>query len=163
MEMVPLTNEYWDRVVSHSVAEIRAGRTPNPDMLCNSRVKFGAFYDYLEKNHGQSFDRVASGHYARVVRAPSAQGHTDTAPAQSSHFEQRAESHQHTSTSGAQGSDEVARLAMTPDAIKDQTYFLAHLSQRQLSRVMFPLGGLTKPQVGQSGTPASQYTTVCRS
>jgi tRNA U34 2-thiouridine synthase MnmA/TrmU len=35
--VVPLTQEYWQRVVSHSVAEIKAGRTPNPDMLCNSR------------------------------------------------------------------------------------------------------------------------------
>ncbi len=66
--MVPLTDAYWDRVVSESVSEIRAGRTPNPDMLCNSRVKFGAFYDYLQQQHNNSFDRVASGHYARVVR-----------------------------------------------------------------------------------------------
>lgn len=35
--VVPLTQQYWDRVVSHSVAEIKEGRTPNPDMLCNSR------------------------------------------------------------------------------------------------------------------------------
>jgi tRNA-specific 2-thiouridylase len=41
----------------------------------------------------------------------------------------------------------VALLALTPDAVKDQTYFLAHLSQAQLSRAIFPLGGLTKPQV----------------
>lgn len=40
-----------------------------------------------------------------------------------------------------------AHLALTPDAVKDQTYFLAHLSQEQLSRCMFPLGPLTKPQV----------------
>jgi tRNA-specific 2-thiouridylase len=37
LEVVPLTQAYWDRVVAHSVAEIKAGRTPNPDMLCNSR------------------------------------------------------------------------------------------------------------------------------
>ncbi len=43
LENVPLTTQYWDRVVSHSVSEIREGRTPNPDMLCNSRVKFGAW------------------------------------------------------------------------------------------------------------------------
>ena len=41
LETVPLTKQYWDRVVSYSVSEIREGRTPNPDMLCNSRVKFG--------------------------------------------------------------------------------------------------------------------------
>lgn len=38
--VVPLTQQYWDRVVSHSVAEIKEGRTPNPDMLCNSRWVF---------------------------------------------------------------------------------------------------------------------------
>ena len=37
LEVVPLTDEYWDRVVSHSIAETRAGRTPNPDVWCNSR------------------------------------------------------------------------------------------------------------------------------
>lgn len=42
---------------------------------------------------------------------------------------------------------ELARLALTPDAVKDQTYFLAHLSPAQLARTMFPLGALTKPQV----------------
>jgi tRNA-specific 2-thiouridylase len=68
LEVVPLTDAYWDKVVSESVSEIRAGRTPNPDMLCNSRVKFGAFYEYLQQ-HSSSFDRVASGHYARVVRS----------------------------------------------------------------------------------------------
>lgn len=65
LRVVHLTNEYWSRVVSHCVSEIQAGRTPNPDMLCNSRVKFGAFYDSIDF---REFDRVASGHYARVER-----------------------------------------------------------------------------------------------
>ena len=47
LKVVPLTKEYWDRVVSHTIKEIERGRTPNPDILCNSRVKFGAFYDHL--------------------------------------------------------------------------------------------------------------------
>ncbi len=37
LEVVPLSQQYWDRVVHESVSEIRAGRTPNPDILCNSR------------------------------------------------------------------------------------------------------------------------------
>ncbi len=37
LHVVPLTDEYWDRVVAHSIAEIKTGRTPNPDILCNSR------------------------------------------------------------------------------------------------------------------------------
>ncbi len=42
LEVVPLTDEYWDRVVSHSLAEARAGRTPNPDVWCNSRCMLAA-------------------------------------------------------------------------------------------------------------------------
>jgi hypothetical protein len=80
LEVVPLTDAYWERVVSESVSEIRAGRTPNPDMLCNSRVKFGAFYDHLAAAHGGSFDRVASGHYARVVREPGPGGSRAAGP-----------------------------------------------------------------------------------
>lgn len=69
-----MTTQYWERVVAHSVGEIRAGRTPNPDVLCNSRVKFGAFLDGLgARPELAGFDRVASGHYARVVRVPSQQ------------------------------------------------------------------------------------------
>ena len=108
LKTVPLTNEYWDRVVEHSIKEVRAGRTPNPDMLCNSRVKFGAFYEYLESNHVDEFDRVASGHYASL-------------------------------RDGA--------LALTPDVVKDQTYFLANLRPEQLKKAMFPLGGFDKPTV----------------
>jgi tRNA-specific 2-thiouridylase len=63
LEVVPLQRAYWDQVVAHTIAEISAGRTPNPDILCNQRVKFGAFYEAI----GNEFDRVATGHYARMV------------------------------------------------------------------------------------------------
>lgn len=62
LEVRSLQRPYWDRVVSHSIAELEAGRTPSPDVLCNQRIKFGAFFDEI----GPSFERVASGHYARV-------------------------------------------------------------------------------------------------
>ena len=55
-------------MVGSALDEIRAGYTPNPDIWCNSRVKFGAFLDYLRQNHPGEFDRVVSGHYARVRR-----------------------------------------------------------------------------------------------
>ncbi len=45
LHVVPLTDEYWDRVVAHSIAEIKAGRTPNPDILCNSRCVLHADRD----------------------------------------------------------------------------------------------------------------------
>ena len=68
LEVVPLTQEYWQRVVSASMAEIRAGRTPNPDILCNSHVKFGAFVEFLDAQCPGQYDRIASGHYARLLR-----------------------------------------------------------------------------------------------
>jgi tRNA-5-taurinomethyluridine 2-sulfurtransferase len=70
LHVVPFTETYWERVVGSALDEIRAGYTPNPDIWCNSRVKFGAFLDYLRQNHPGEFDRVVSGHYARVRREP---------------------------------------------------------------------------------------------
>ncbi len=62
LEVVPLQKEYWERIVSYTIAEARAGRTPNPDVLCNARIKFGAFYEAV----GQGFERIGTGHYART-------------------------------------------------------------------------------------------------
>ncbi len=67
LHVVPLQRQYHRRVVEHTVAELAAGRTPSPDILCNRRIKFGAFRDHLEGLGSGSFDRIASGHYARVV------------------------------------------------------------------------------------------------
>ncbi len=108
LEVVSMQDVYWNEVVSYTVSEVAAGRTPNPDMLCNQRVKFGAFLKVIDR----SYDVVATGHYARSFLA-----------------------------------DGVAQLHTTPDIIKDQTYFLAQLSQDQLKRALFPIGELTKPEV----------------
>ena len=88
----------------------RPAQTLTSDGFC--RVKFGAFYEYLESQQDQKHDRIASGHYARLIRHD--------------------------------GAGQQVQLALAPDAVKDQTYFLAHLTQQQLSKVMFPLGHLTK-------------------
>ena len=123
LRVVHLTEEYWARVVKHCVAEIRAGRTPNPDVLCNSRVKFGAFYDKIDFSE---FDRVASGHYARVDRVQQPPGSPSRV---------------------------LANLRMSPDPVKDQTYFLSHLSQTQLQKLVFPLGGMPKVSCPPSHPP----------
>ena len=120
LEVVPLTKEYWEHVVSYSISEIRAGCTPNPDMMCNSKIKFGAFVDYLEKNYPKgAWDRVASGHYARMLeRQPATAG--DPSP---------------------------RVLSMSMDEKKDQTYFLASLRRDQLDKCVFPIGGFAKDEV----------------
>lgn len=108
LEVISLQKEYWERVVSYTIASVKQGLTPNPDMLCNQQVKFGAFFDKIS----QDFAKVATGHYAQV-------------------FEK----------------DGVFTLHQAPDAIKDQTYFLAYLNQHQLSRALFPIGHLQKSEV----------------
>ena len=58
--------EYWDNVFEHFLAEYQAGRTPNPDILCNKEIKFKAFLDYASgRQFGLGADFIATGHYAR--------------------------------------------------------------------------------------------------
>jgi tRNA (5-methylaminomethyl-2-thiouridylate)-methyltransferase len=109
LKVISLQREYWDRVVSYTVSELKAGRTPSPDIFCNRRIKFGAFLDRV----GESLDKVASGHYA-VVR---------------------------------EDDDGLYRIHRSPDPVKDQTYFLSHLTQQQASIALFPIGDRMKEDV----------------
>lgn len=111
LTVLSLQREYHERVVAEAVEELAAGRTPSPDVLCNRRVKFGVFLDQLEALPGR-FDKVASGHYARI-------GHDGR----------------------------LYRLYKGADPVKDQTYFLCRLDQRQLERALFPLGTYRKSEV----------------
>jgi len=121
LETISLQTEYKDRVITHALEEARRGRTPNPDILCNSRIKFGCFYDAISQ---RDFDYVASGHYAALVPSPT------------------------TTDDGVDaGTMPKMRLLRAPDPIKDQSYFLCALSQQQLSRVLFPIGNLRKSEV----------------
>ncbi|APZ43657.1 tRNA 2-thiouridine(34) synthase MnmA [Acidihalobacter ferrooxydans] len=63
LHKVNFAREYRDRVFSHFLKEYSAGRTPNPDILCNSEIKFRAFLDYAR---GLGADAIATGHYARI-------------------------------------------------------------------------------------------------
>jgi len=63
LRTVSFSTEYWDRVFEYFLAEYRAGRTPNPDILCNQEIKFRAFLDYALH---LGADWIATGHYARV-------------------------------------------------------------------------------------------------
>ncbi len=58
--------EYWDNVFEHFLAEYQAGRTPNPDILCNREIKFKAFLEYALV---LGADMIATGHYSRLGRA----------------------------------------------------------------------------------------------
>ncbi len=110
LEAVNFSAEYKERVFSAFLAEYEAGRTPNPDVLCNAEIKFKAFLDHALR---LGAERIATGHYARTA--------TDA--------------------------DGRAQLLKAIDETKDQSYFLHRLDQSQLSRAMFPLGGMRKTEV----------------
>ena len=125
--------EYKRDVVDYLVAEYQAGRTPNPDIMCNQQVKFGAFMDAARAD---GFDYVATGHYARVRHNASQDG------------------------ACTPGQDEApAQLLRATDEHKDQTYFLYRVGAEALARTLFPLGDIPKQQVralaAERGLPAA--------
>jgi tRNA-specific 2-thiouridylase len=65
LHKVSFAEQYLERVFARFLAELRAGRTPNPDVLCNSEIKFRCFLDYALR---LGAERLATGHYARVAR-----------------------------------------------------------------------------------------------
>ncbi|MBK1647777.1 tRNA 2-thiouridine(34) synthase MnmA [Rhabdochromatium marinum] len=67
LRTVNFATEYWERVFAYFLAEYRALRTPNPDILCNTEIKFRAFLDHA---HTLGADGIATGHYARVLQTP---------------------------------------------------------------------------------------------
>ncbi len=69
LEVIDLQREYHDRVVAYLVDRVRRGLTPNPDVMCNRLIKFGAF----EEKAGYAYGRIVTGHYARVLREPDGQ------------------------------------------------------------------------------------------
>ena len=60
-DIVDLQQEYWDTVVKYTIDTVKNGLTPNPDIMCNLLIKFGAFNDRF----GKDFDKIVTGHYAR--------------------------------------------------------------------------------------------------
>jgi tRNA-specific 2-thiouridylase len=113
-------------VMDYFAAEYRRGRTPNPCVICNERVKFGSL---LRKARALGADAIATGHYARIV-----EGHAPSWP------------HDRNGRDGARPSNRYL-LKKARDERKDQTYFLFSLNQEQLGRAMFPLGEMTKTEV----------------
>jgi len=62
-DVVDLQKEYWDNVVTYTIDKVRRGFTPNPDVMCNRLIKFGAF----DQKVGHLYDKTATGHYARII------------------------------------------------------------------------------------------------
>jgi tRNA-uridine 2-sulfurtransferase len=112
-------------VIDYFASEYQAGRTPNPCVMCNEKLKFGNLWS---KAAALGCDYIATGHYAIIE-------HVDATP--SSHEEKRGE--------GAPCTYAILRKGVDPR--KDQSYFLFSLRQPQLRRALTPLGTMTKPQI----------------
>ncbi|MFT4299130.1 MAG: tRNA 2-thiouridine(34) synthase MnmA [Aeromicrobium sp.] len=105
-----MSEEFADEVVEDFIAEYEAGRTPNPCLRCNEKIKFAAV---LDRALALGFDGVVTGHYAQV----------------------------------REGGGGLVEMHRAVDMAKDQSYVLGVLTQDQLRRSYFPLGGSTKPDV----------------
>jgi len=120
---------YKKGVADYMINEYKLGRTPNPDVMCNKEVKFGAF---LNKAREMGADFVATGHYAqnKKMKNSSAFGLGDI----------------------GQGTHDTLNssffcLQKAVDPTKDQSYFLWTLKQEHLKNILFPIGNLKKTQV----------------
>jgi tRNA-specific 2-thiouridylase len=110
LRVVNFVDFYYRNVVDPMVQGYAQGITPNPDILCNRKMKFGALLDYARQ---ERFDALATGHYCQRKVNP----------------------------------DGRAELWEGKDKNKDQSYFLAQLSQEQLEHARFPLGQMDKSKV----------------
>ncbi len=135
-QTVDLSKQYKERIVDYMFAEYQRGRTPNPDVLCNREIKFDVFLD-IALSLGA--DYVATGHYCRKETVTSAGSATLLAKnvPRSAALVERTELVE----------VPTYQLLAGADANKDQSYFLCQLSQVQLAKTLFPIGGLQKKEV----------------
>ena len=126
-------SEFKKRVVDYFLREYKAGRTPNPCVVCNKEIKFGLL---MEKALALGADYIATGHYARLKAIKNYS--KLLAIARSLEW----------------------KLLRGKDPAKDQSYFLWQLKQRQLKHILFPVGDYTKKEVRamaeEFGLPTAQ-------
>ncbi len=133
--VVDLRAEFGTAVQDRFVADYLAGRTPNPCVLCNTHVKWGAL---ARRADALGCEHLATGHYARIVRTPA--GHDGAGHDGAGHDGDVPDG----DVPDGAGRYAVARGA---DRAKDQSYVLWGVSQAHLARTLLPLGGLTKPEI----------------
>ena len=130
LEVVDCHREYWDQVTKYTMDKVKAGLTPNPDVMCNRLIKFGAFHE----KRGHDYDLIATGHYAQTEVVGSSQFFDEQSG--------RAERTVHSSQLKA-----IKWLCTSPDLVKDQTDFLAQIYDWQLEKAIFPIGHYMKDEV----------------
>ena len=159
--VVNLMQDYRRLVVDYLLDGYQRGLTPNPDVMCNREMKFGVFASYAR---AEGFAAVATGHYARRVeigRLSSDNCRRGFTPrsdnATTTESEHKAPpTVQSTETNGGLSESALPHYALLEgaDKNKDQSYFLALLSQAQLRDARFPIGHLAKPELRQLAADA---------
>ena len=132
--VVDEADQFERLVIDYFSSEYRAGRTPNPCVMCNEKLKFGNLWS---KAVALGCDYIATGHYAiieHIVAAGDDRGRMDPSVACES-------------TGVDDPGYSYAILRKGSDPRKDQSYFLFSLRQPQLRRALTPLGKMTKPQI----------------
>ena len=140
LEVVDCHREYWDKVTRYTMEKVRAGLTPNPDVMCNRLIKFGAFHE----KRGHDYDLIATGHYAQTEKThplplPIGRGVVTSSTIYSPPYREG-------QGEGLDGSD-LIWLCTSPDPVKDQTDFLAQIYDWQLRKALFPIGHMMKEEV----------------
>ena len=130
LEVIDCHQEYWDQVTAYTMEKVRAGYTPNPDVMCNRLIKFGAF----DQKRGHDYDLIATGHYAQTE--------TETI---SEIVNSKSENNK--SVNRKSVNRKYKWLCTSPDPVKDQTDFLAQIYDWQLRKALFPIGHYMKDEV----------------
>lgn len=125
--VIDVREAYQREVLDYFKSEYRSGRTPNPCIRCNPRVKFGALLDGV-RNLGIDYDYFCTGHYASLVRPENS-----IASIYKEHTENE--------------SMHPVMISCANDISKDQAYFLYRIPTEVLEKVRFPLGNMTKASV----------------
>ncbi len=143
--VVNLMADYRRLVVDYLLDGYQRGLTPNPDVMCNREMKFGVFAQYAK---AEGFAAVATGHYARRVETGRVE--LPGSPLSEANGNVR----------GAPSGHALPQFALLEglDKNKDQSYFLALLSQAQLRDALFPIGHLTKPALRELAADAKLPT-----
>ncbi|MDP1845791.1 MAG: tRNA 2-thiouridine(34) synthase MnmA [Candidatus Moranbacteria bacterium] len=125
LKIVDARKEFQKRVIDYFVSSYKKDLTPNPCVVCNKEMKFRLLFDLMKKLKA---DCVATGHYARISKNPNFK-------IQMSNQIQNPKS------------EKIFTLLQAVDKQKDQSYFLYRLTQKDLSKIIFPLGNYTKVEV----------------
>lgn len=128
-----LEAEYKNSVVDYMINEYVSGHTPNPDIMCNKNIKFGAFYNYVKSIDPEAL--IATGHYVQLIPVS------------------------YDKDIGVKSEKNEAKynLQKAKDSSKDQVYFLTQVDRSLWPNIIFPLGDMLKSEVRQIAKDNNLY------